>query len=132
MGFEAVVMATVDGRGFVVMTNSQNGGRLAGEIAMSFAAAYGWPDRPQEREAIAVSPEALAKFAGEYQSDRLGKVRSRVEGDHLVINIASLGDVKLYPESPTTFFSVDGVPDLKFAADASAFTIANATAKRVR
>ena len=131
MGFEAVVMATVDGRGFVVMTNSQNGGRLAGEIAMSFAAAYGWPDKPQEREAIALSPEALAKLAGEYQSDRLGNVRSRVEGDHLVVNIASLGDVKLYPESATTFFSVDGVPDLKFAEDGSAFTVANATAKRV-
>jgi CubicO group peptidase (beta-lactamase class C family) len=131
-GFQAVLMATVDGRGLVVMTNSENGGRLAAEIALSVAAAYGWPDKPREREAIAMPPEALAKFAGAYEAGRIGRVTIRVEGDHLVATAPGLGDVALYPESADTFFSLGGVPDLKFAADGSSFTGGNVAAKRVK
>src|SRR5262245_54051897 len=42
----------------------ESGGRLTAEIALSIAAAYGWPDKPREREAIAIPSVALAKFAG--------------------------------------------------------------------
>jgi hypothetical protein len=131
-GFQARLSATVDGRGLVVMTNSQNGARLAAEIGLAVAAAYGWPGGPREREAIALMPEALSKFAGEYEAPRIGRVKIRVEGDHLVLTAASSGDVALYPESADTFFSSGGIPDLKFAADASSFTGGNVTAKRVK
>jgi len=47
-GFQALFSATMDGQGFVIMTNSDNGIRLANEIALSIAAAYGWPDKPKE------------------------------------------------------------------------------------
>jgi CubicO group peptidase (beta-lactamase class C family) len=131
-GFQAVLMAAVDGRGFVVMTNSENGGRLAAEIALSFAAAYGWPDTPREREAITMPPEALAKFAGEYEAGRIGRVKIRVDGDHLAAAIPGQDDVALYPQSADTFFSLAGVPDLKFAPDGSGFTGGNLTAKRLK
>lgn len=130
-GFQAVFMATVDGRGLVVMTNSDNGGRLAAEIMLSMAAAYGWPDKPREREAITLTPEALTKFAGEYEGGRIGKVAIRVDGDHLVATLPG-ADVALYPQSQDTFFSLGSVPDLKFAADGSGFTGGNVTAKRVK
>jgi CubicO group peptidase (beta-lactamase class C family) len=131
-GFQARLSATVDGRGLEVMTNSENGARVAAEIALAVAAAYGWPGGPREREAITLMPEALSKFAGEYEAPRIGRVKIRVEGDHLVFTGASSGDVALYPESADTFFSSGGIPDLKFAADASSFTGGNVTAKRVR
>jgi hypothetical protein len=59
-------------------------------------------------------------------------VKIRVEGDHLVLTDPRLGDVALYPQSADTFFSMGGVPDIKFAADASGFTAGGAAAKRVQ
>ena len=131
VGFQALLNATVDGRGFVVMTNSENGGRLGAEIALAVAAAYGWPDKPREREAIAMTPEALAKFAGEYEAGRIGTVKIRVEGDHLLVTVRGQGDTAMYPQSADTFFSLGSVPDLKFAADGSSFTGGNVVGKRV-
>jgi CubicO group peptidase (beta-lactamase class C family) len=132
VGFQAVLSATVDGRGLVVMTNSENGARLAGEIALAVAAAYGWPDKPREREAIAMTPEALAQFAGEYEAVRIGRVKIRVQGDHLLFTDPRLGDVALYPQSADTFFSMGGVPDIKFAAEGAGFTAGGVPAKRVQ
>lgn len=132
VGFQAVLSATIDGRGFVVMTNSENGALLASEIASAVAAAYGWPEKPKEREAITISPETLARFTGEYEAARIGRVKIRVEGDHLVLTGPGSGDVALYPQSADSFFSLGSVPDLKFAADASGFTGGGVTAKRVQ
>jgi len=136
-GFQALLSATVDGRGFVVMTNSDNGQRLADEIALAIAAAYGWPNKPRERETISLSTDALAKFAGEYEAGRIGRVQVRVEGDHLVISIPGQREVPLYPQTSETFFDLGrGVPDLKFARGetgaVTSFTGGNITAKRVK
>jgi CubicO group peptidase (beta-lactamase class C family) len=131
-GFQARLLAAVDGSGLVVLTNSENGARLASEIALAAAAVYGWPDKPREREALALAPEVLAKFAGEYEGGRVGRVKIRVEADHLVLTAAILGEVALYPHSANTFFSSGGIPDLIFAADGSSFTAGNVTADRVR
>jgi CubicO group peptidase (beta-lactamase class C family) len=67
-GFQALLSGTMDGQGFVIMTNSDNGNRLAGEIALSIAAAYHWPDKPREREAIKLPAQEMEKFAGGYQA----------------------------------------------------------------
>jgi CubicO group peptidase (beta-lactamase class C family) len=63
-GFQALFSSTMDGQGFVIMTNSDNGIRLANEIALSIAAAYHWPDKPRERAAIKLAPSELGKFSG--------------------------------------------------------------------
>jgi CubicO group peptidase (beta-lactamase class C family) len=73
-GFQALFSATMDGQGFVIMTNSDNGGRLAGEIALSIAAAYHWPDKPREREAIKLPAQEMEQFAGGDQAPSVGKV----------------------------------------------------------
>jgi len=131
-GFQALLRATVDGRGIVVMTNSENGSRLASEILLAVAAAYGWAYKTREREVIAVPPEALEKFAGDYEVGPIGTVKIRVEGDHLVLTSPSLGEIALYPQSAYAFFSLEDLPDLKFAADGSSFTAGDVTAKRVK
>jgi CubicO group peptidase (beta-lactamase class C family) len=86
-GFQALLCSTVDGNGFVVLTNSENGGRLAFEVMLSVAAAYGWLDKPTEREAITLTPDALAKLAGDYDAGRIGRAKIRVEQDHLVLTL---------------------------------------------
>ena len=116
-GFQAQFSATMDGQGFVVMTNSDNGIRLAGEIGLSIAAAYGWPDQPREREAIRLSAPEMEKLAGDYEAPQVGKVHIRPAGDRLAITIEG-ENLEWYPESATKFFSVDaGVPDIEFKAD---------------
>ncbi|HEY1341254.1 MAG TPA: serine hydrolase domain-containing protein [Bryobacteraceae bacterium] len=52
VGYQCDMFAYLDGgRGAVVMTNGDQGGRLAGEIMASIAIEYGWPDRrPRERQ----------------------------------------------------------------------------------
>jgi CubicO group peptidase (beta-lactamase class C family) len=131
-GFQALLNATFDGSGIVVMANSENGGQLASEVLLAVAAAYGWPEKPREREAITITSEALKKFAGDYELARIGTVKIRVEGDHLILSASGVGDTALYPESADAFFSLGGIPDLKFAADRSSFTAGDLTAKRVK
>jgi CubicO group peptidase (beta-lactamase class C family) len=131
-GFQALLSATLDGRGVVVMTNSENGQRLASEIELAVAAAYGWPDKPREREAITMTPEALKKFTGDYELAPIGTVKIRVENDHLLLSAPGLGDMALYPQSADAFFSLRDLPDLKFAADGSSFTAGDLIAKRVK
>ena len=46
-GFQASFGCSLDGKGLVVMTNSDNGGRLAHEIELAFAAVYGLAEKPQ-------------------------------------------------------------------------------------
>jgi CubicO group peptidase (beta-lactamase class C family) len=134
-GFQALFSATMDGQGFVVMTNSDNGVRLANEIELSIAAAYHWPDKPREREAVKLPADALGKFAGDYEAPRIGKVHIRAAGDHL--SIAAMGDeMDWYPAAERKFFNVDGnLPDIEFKAgekgDISGFDVAGVHAQRV-
>jgi len=116
-GFQARLSATMDGQGFAIMTNSDNGSRLAGEIALSIAAAYRWPDKPREREAIKLSAPELGKFAGDYEAPGLGKVHIQADGDHLAIT-AQAQEMDWFPESATKMFTLtEGMPDIEFRPD---------------
>lgn len=117
-GFQALFSASMDGQGFVIMTNSDNGSALAQEIALSIAAAYHWPDKPREREAIALPAAALEKFAGEYDVPQIGKIRVRVDGDHLGITFEG-DETAWFAASPTKMFTLSaGMPDIEFRVDA--------------
>jgi CubicO group peptidase (beta-lactamase class C family) len=113
MGFQALLSSTMDGKGFVIMANSDNGINLANEIALAIAAAYGWPDKPRERDAITLSAAALQKFAGTYQGPRVGKGTVRVNGDHLTLTWWR-GEVDLYPASELSFFPLTPFPEVTF------------------
>jgi CubicO group peptidase (beta-lactamase class C family) len=134
-GFQALFGCSFDGKGFVVMTNSDNGGRLAQEIRLAFAAAYGLPDKPEERQAITLSEGALQKFAGEYVVPVLGKITLQSEGNHLLLLAETMGRAELYPTEELKFFSLDGIPDITFTVDqqgaVTGFSAGAVQAKRV-
>ncbi len=119
-GFQAFALFTMEGgKGIVIMANSDNGIRLAQEIAYSAAAEYGWPDyRPEERTAIHLDAGSLESLTGQYRSADgtiLKVVRAQ---DHLVIS-AMDNESELYPETQDTFFSLDkGMPDIRFSKTA--------------
>jgi len=89
------------------MTNADNGSRLANEIRLPIAAAYRWPDKPREREAIQLPTPELEKLAGDYEAPLIGKVHIQASGDHLVIT-ARGDDMDWYPASDTSFFNLTG------------------------
>lgn len=135
-GFQALFSATTDGQGFVIMTNSDNGSRLAGEIALSIATAYRWPDKPLERETIQLRVSELQKFAGYYQLPGVGRVQVKVAGSHLAITIEDQ-ELDWYAESAMKMFTVaGGLPDITFQADkkgyVAGFDIAGRHATRDR
>lgn len=135
-GFQAAFSSTFDGRGYVIMTNSDNGGRLAGEIALAIAAAYGLPDKPREREAASLSREALERIAGTYSAAQIGTVTIRAAAGRLELAAPRIGTIELFPESDRRFFSLGAVPDLTFTFDgdgkATGFEGGGVSAKRVK
>lgn len=119
-GFRAELIASFDGEGIVVMTNSDNGAGLAKELIQSAAEVYGWRGfAPQERETAAVDAARLKSFEGQYRSPQLGVGTVRVDGDHLRISSALFEDLDFYAASPTHFFPLTSAfPDIDFVLDA--------------
>jgi CubicO group peptidase (beta-lactamase class C family) len=119
-GFRCQLVVFMDGRGAVVMTNSDRGGALVSEILATLADEYGWPDyRVSERTAIAVTPAALAELAGRYQVQGLTDVLViSVEGGRLYAQIAgALQRTELLSESATLFFTRDQGVNFQFERD---------------
>lgn len=97
--------------GIVVMTSGGGGGALAAEVIRSAGSIYGFPDfEPVERSIVNVPPSTLPRFVGTY-----AYVKVALEGDYLTAEIpAGSPPVRLYPESPTRFFVLDGPQELSF------------------
>ena len=119
-GFEAMLICFPDlSKGAVVMTNAQGGLRLANEILFSIAAEYGWPADfvPKVRTAVSLKPDVLARYAGQYSGDQIGKIEIAATAKGLQ---ATAGDmsVTFYPESEKRFFTLtDEFPILDFTID---------------
>lgn len=115
-GYQALMQFTLDGKGVVIMTNSDNGGRIAQEIAYSVAAAYGWKDyAPKERTAVSVPADTLAALAGRYQISNGPLITITAAGDHLQASFEG-SHMDLYGETPDKYFALEaGFPDLTFS-----------------
>jgi CubicO group peptidase (beta-lactamase class C family) len=114
-GFKCAMTAFVEGgRGAVVMTNGDQGGRLGAEILRAIAAEYGWPGRqPRVKSVVTVDPTALAPLAGRYEL-RPGRVLTvALEGGTLFI-VDGAQRVELVPESPSRFFELVEEADIEF------------------
>ena len=68
-GFKCqMTMHVANGRGAVVMTNGDQGGRLAAEVLRAVAREYEWPSfRPVEKTTTPVDRAVLAPLAGRYE-----------------------------------------------------------------
>jgi hypothetical protein len=98
----------------VVMTNGDQGGRLAGEILRAVAVEYDWPSRrPRQKIVVTVDPAALAPLTGRYEL-RPGRVLTvALEGGTLFV-IDGQERIELFPESATRFFELVEEHELEF------------------
>ena len=114
-GFKCQMTAFIEsGRGAVVMTNGDQGGRLAMEMLRAVAAEYGWPSlKPRQKTAVTIEPAALAPLAGRYEL-RPGRVLTvALEGGSLFV-IDGPERIELFAESATRFFELVEGYDLEF------------------
>lgn len=113
-GFQALLTCSYEGDGVAILVNSDNGIRLASEIARSVSAAYGWKDmKPVEKTVMPMTPAQLGEYAGQYEMRGM-KLEVRVAGDHLLFGRAGDVNTELQPEAADRFFmsSEDGPPVL--------------------
>lgn len=118
-GFKCQMVAFREsGRGAVVMTNGDQGSRLAQEVLRAISAEYGWPIfKPRTRTTVTVTPEMLAPLTGRYLM-RPGRVITiSLEGGTLIITDRDQR-IELYPESETRFFEVVEETTVEFVKDA--------------
>jgi hypothetical protein len=132
-GFRCQLVVFMDGRGAVVMTNSDRGDALVSEILATLADEYGWPDfRVVERSVVPVTEAALGELAGRY----------RVQGlpDTLVLTMArgrlyaqiagALPRTELLPESATMYFTRDQGVNFEFAREGNRVTAVTVMGRR--
>lgn len=116
-GFRCALFGYVKrGQGAVVMTNSDEGGQIAGEVLRSIAAEYGWPDYKQvEKKVAPVGAEVLRRYEGEYQFAGGPPATVVVFNGKLVVTPPGGSAIDLLASSETEFFSPEGrMPDLHF------------------
>jgi CubicO group peptidase (beta-lactamase class C family) len=124
-GFQADATAFLDGdSGVVIMTNSDNGGRLAQELELTLGRIYGWEGlTPVQKSVLKLSPAALQRFAGTYQfTDGRGSIVVRAGDDVLIVSNAGQPDVELSPESETKFFDRDSGFPVEFVTEGASMT----------
>jgi len=106
------------GQGIVILTNSDNGELLTGEILRAASATYGWPRfQPEERPLFRLDPTIIEQYVGRYKvtDDYFLDVRS--EDYYLVIQPTGQAPTKFYVESGTIFFSIDPYIRIQFRRD---------------
>ena len=106
-----------EGRGAVVLTNGESGGRLAAEILRSVAEAYQWPSfRVHRIRESGLDPSVLPRLAGEYEvEDMPGLTRARILVEEGIPAIRMLGvSAPLAAASPARYFSVDAEIECRF------------------
>jgi CubicO group peptidase (beta-lactamase class C family) len=121
-GFQADMTGFLDGRGgVVVMTNSDNGARLAQELVLTLGHLYRWPGiKPVERTVADVPVTALERLIGSYAlpSEDNGKTEelnvTREDGA-LVVTYKGARKMTLLPESDVKFFSRDSGDEVVFS-----------------
>lgn len=120
-GFRCELVAyTHRGQGAVVMTNSDNGAQLTGEILRGIAAEYGWPGYlPPEHDVVAVDPRLLDDFAAVYRTPDGLEITVVRDGDALYGLAGNEPRARLWPTSDSTFV-VDGQgTDVRFERDSA-------------
>ena len=114
-GFISNLVAYNNGDGVAIMTNGDNGGRLAEEILRTIALEYRWPDfTPVEKTVATVDPKLIEAYEGYYRQGRFAVVNFVRNNDHLAAQQGqqSLGDV--YPASDRDWFYTSNTGQVSF------------------
>jgi CubicO group peptidase (beta-lactamase class C family) len=117
-GYRCQLVAYEDGEGAIVMTNSNSGGQLIGEVLRTIAHIYQWPDfAPATRTVAGVKPELLDRYIGAYELNDGATFVVRKEGDRLVGREVWRPPVVLFPSSDRELFAKDVDVVVAFALD---------------
>lgn len=135
-GFRSTFAAAIAGDdGVFVMTNSDAGSRLAAEIAITVADAYGWSGpRPAERTPIELPADVRERYVGTYAvAGREIEVEVGLEERGLTLTRRGERAV-LWPSGDSTFFDVEDGREVRFSwePDGVELTLGSLTATRVR
>jgi CubicO group peptidase (beta-lactamase class C family) len=123
VGFRCTFTAFKDtASGVVVMTNADRGAEILQDVVRAVAREYGWPGlAPLERTPGSADPALYKDFAGRYEIPvRSPPVVMVIDTDGGKLYRGSgPGRVELLPESPATFFAMDGDMRIEFVRDAN-------------
>ncbi len=114
-----MVAYTTTGQGAVVMTNSEQGDALCGEILRGIAREYGWADYFAEKTIVQVDAQKFADYVGEYDFLGQGKYKVLIEDGKLKAIGNSGAKFDLLAESETKFFIRERAVEFAFVKDAS-------------
>ncbi|MEQ8516223.1 MAG: serine hydrolase domain-containing protein [Chromatocurvus sp.] len=122
-GYRAQLYAgAVEANGIAIMTNSDSGRLLIGEIMQAVAPYFGWQGfDPVIRSRVSLDSARLEHLAGDYHSSRPveSTIQVRRSGDRLLLSVPDfLEEVEFLPEGPLSFFSLENI-GLSFATDES-------------
>ena len=106
-GFQCNLVAYNNGYGAVIMTNSDSGGQLVGEILRTIAHEYGWPDfQPSESNISKLDdPKIMARYVGAYRMVGGPVMLVTLEGSQLLTRLGNQPQVPIFPESERVFFA---------------------------
>ncbi len=107
-GFQAeLLMNAQTGDGIAMMTNSDQGQALMGEVLPAVAAEYEWPGFPRAVASTTVSQAHLRELAGSYEVDADTILRVALDRDHLELRRPFFTPTALVPIADSTFVSRD-------------------------
>ncbi|QIB64533.1 serine hydrolase [Kineobactrum salinum] len=120
-GYRAHLFASIaEGDGIAIMTNSDSGRQLIGEIMQAVAPHFGWQGfEPVVRVRASLDSAQLERLVGDYHSSRPveSTVQVRRSGDHLLLTVPDfLQEAAFLPESALSFFSFENI-SLTFETD---------------
>jgi len=117
-GYRCLLVAYEDGEGAVVMTSSDSGGQILGEMMRTIAHVYQWPDfAPSTRTLAKVKPELLDRYIGAYQLNDGSSYLVRRDGDRLVGHVFGRPPAALFPSSEVELFARDVDVVVSFTLD---------------
>jgi CubicO group peptidase (beta-lactamase class C family) len=124
-GFQADVTAFLDGRaGVVILTNSDNGSRLAQELEATLGHIYGWEGlAPPEKTVVTVVPAVLRGYAGTYTREGGPSISVHADGNSIVVSSPPQQDLVLLPESDRKFFDRDAGIPVEFVQEGSSTVV---------
>jgi len=138
-----LVMYADNGKGIVVMTNSDAGQLLAALLVRSVARTYDWPSHERqsvsagladdifaqldqsesERKKIVIDENTLARYAGRYELSPGLVFEVTHVADHLEVRLGDQPRFPVYPESESTFFYEVVDAQITFTQDSAGETV---------
>ena len=108
-GFRCQLVANKEhGYGAVVMTNSDNGGRLAAEVLRSIAREYDWQDYlPEPYQIVEVNPSVFDQYEGRYLIDEDNILTVVKEGKRLFAGDLQQAKAELFAVADNRFIRKD-------------------------